>query len=534
MSANTQQERTEVIETINGPIKGIIRGDMQLFLGIPYAAPPTGKLRWRPPVTPAAWTEPLEAFTFGNVCAQDALCFPGFGYISSTEDCLYLNIFRPAHHERAQKLPVMVWIPGGGLFCGGSNDYDPTALVQDGNVIFVSFNYRLNVFGFFSHPALNEEDHPGGNYGIMDQQCALSWVQCNIERFCGDTSNVTIFGESAGGISVLSHLASPRSTGLFHKAIVQSGGLPPTSTFPNLKSLEQAGVAFASAAGCDSQTSENLRAIPTKKLMEANAMPEGTFGTGQYYCGLIEDGTIIPVSMRQKFSAGEFNRVPLINGVNRDEYSWFQAMVELSTGQIVSNESYPGILANALTEAAQLGLLSMTIAPDTINEVLQRYPAEAHATASRALAAAIGDAGIISTSGRRTTRVIKQFVPDVYAYEFDVPESPVSWPKVSFPYGSAHTQELQYIFPLFHGASGTVQQLTEPQKHLAKQIVHYWTTFARRGTPNAETLATLPAPYWPAYETEQDNIMLLRAPSAAATVAWGERHHSDFWDRFYV
>ena len=527
-------DRTDVVETTNGPIRGIIRDDMEQFLGIPYAAPATGELRWRPPITPTAWTAPLEALDFGNICAQNAPCFPGFGYVSSSEDCLYLNVFKPAHHRRARNLPVMLWIHGGGFFMGASNGHDPSTLVRDGNVVFVSINYRLNLLGFFSHPALNDEDHPSGNYGIMDQQCALSWVKYNIERFGGNASNVTIFGQSAGGISVLSHLASPRSTGLFHRAIVQSGGSPVTSTFPTLKSLEQSGVALASAAGCDDQTSENLRAIPITKLMEANALPDGVFGAGQYYCGLIEDGTIIPISMQARFLAGEFNRVPLINGVNRDEYSWFQAMLEFSTGKTVSNTRYPDVLRGALTRGARVSGLKMQIPPSAINEVLQRYLVEAYPTASRAFAAAVGDAGIISTSGRRTTRVIKQFVSDVYAYEFDVPDSPVCWPRVSFPYGSAHTQELQYIFPLYQGASATAQELTEPQKRLAKQIVHFWTTFARHGTPNGETFAATEAPYWPSYETEHDNIMLLRTPSAVAIDGWGERHHSDFWDRFYV
>jgi para-nitrobenzyl esterase len=235
-------------------VRGIVRDGMRQFLGIPYAAPPTGELRWRPPVAPGRWQEPFDAVAFGNVCAQDTSCFPGFGYFSDTEDCLYLNVFAPQQCDAGARLPVMVWIPGGGLFIGGSNDYNPSALVIDGPVVFVSFNYRLNVFGFFSHPAINAEGHTAGNYGIMDQQFALHWVRDNIAQFGGDPDNITIFGESAGGASAVCHLASPGSTGLFHKAILQSCSVVATAATPSLESAEHFGTDLAAAAGCSDQT----------------------------------------------------------------------------------------------------------------------------------------------------------------------------------------------------------------------------------------------------------------------------------------
>lgn len=230
MVEDVGRQLTDVITLAEGPIRGLVADGMQRFLGIPYAAAPVGDLRWRPPNPPAAWDEPLDAFAFGSVCAQDAdASFPGFGYVSDTEDCLYLNVFTPASGAAGHNLPVMFWIPGGGLFMGGSSDYDPSALVREG-VVFVSINYRVSIFGFFSHPVINAEGHAAGNYGIMDQQFALDWVRRNIAKFGRDPANVTIFGESAGGISVLSHLASSGSADLFHKAILQSCSVAATKS----------------------------------------------------------------------------------------------------------------------------------------------------------------------------------------------------------------------------------------------------------------------------------------------------------------
>ena len=527
-------EHTDVVATSHGPVRGCVKNRMRQFLGIPYAAPPVDHLRWRPPIPPPAWSEPLDAVAFGNVCAQDGSCFPGFGHTSVFEDGLYLNVFTPARLKHGQKLAVIVLIPGGGFFCGGSNDYNPAWLVCDGNVVLVSLNYRLTVFGFFSHPAINAEDHPAGNYGMMDQQLALRWIQSNIEAFGGDAGNITIMGESAGGISVMTHIASPGSAGLFHKAIAQSGGSPPAIPALSVKSAESRGVALASAAGCKEQTPETLRALSTSDILAANAMPPGTFGIGQYTVGVMEDGVVVPGSLRQKFATGCFNQVPLLMGVNKDEFSWFQAMMEIATGQVISPEAYPQALARTLQAVGHIRLASLDLPTEALNDVLRRYPVDSHPSPSRTLAAAVGDAGMISAAGRRTARIMKKFVHEVYVYEFDVPNSPTPWPEVSFPYGSAHTSELQYLFPLFHGASGKAQPLAESQRQLAKQMVLYWTSFARRGTPNPDAPEAVGSPHWPVYNGQEDNVMLLSAPKPEMIGGWGERHHSDFWDSFYV
>ncbi|KAK5056058.1 hypothetical protein LTR84_012609 [Exophiala bonariae] len=536
-STSSALRRSTVVQTTHGPVQGFLEDGMQKFLGIPYAAPPVGGLRWHPPVPPASWQEPLEAVSFGPICAQTSTCFPGFGSTSCNEDCLYLNAFTPEIQEsedsREQRRPVMVFIHGGGFACGSSNDYNPVSLVNDGQVVFVSLNYRVGVFGFFSHPAINAEDHPAGNYGIMDQQLALEWIRENIEQFGGDGDKITVFGESAGGASILAHVAAPSSRGLFHKVIIESGGAPPTMPYPTIEKLESLGISLAHAAGCTEQTPEKLRLISAKDLLEANEVEDGQFGIGKFPFGLMEDGVIVVKDLRDRFLRGEFNRIPMIIGVNKDEFTWFQAMMEWRSGKVVSAEAYPETVSATIELLNKLHLNGVIVPQSAIPQVLKMYPIEAHGSASRALAAVVGDAGLISTAGRRATRVLAKHCPEVFAYEFDVPDTPCPWPEVSFPYGSAHTLELPYIFPGFCGASGKATPLSRSQQVLARQMVQYWTTFARYSTPNDPELSQ-DMPQWKTYHAQDDNIMLLQASEPSKMVdGWGERHNSDFWDAFY-
>lgn len=523
------------VNTSDGPVRGFTSDGIRKWLGIPYAAPPVGGLRWKPPMPPTPRVKPLDAYNFGPICAQEEGAFPGFGHNSLTEDCLYLNVFAPESSHDGEILPVMVWIHGGGLFQGASNDYNPQALVQRGGVVVVSLNYRVNLFGFFSHPAINNEDHEHGNYGIMDQQAALEWVKHNIKKFGGDANNITIFGESAGAISVSAHLASPGSKGLFHKAIIQSGGSPITFPHRSVVSFEEVGVALINEAGCSDQTSSGLRALSSKQLMAANSVPKGEFGTTKFHFGLMEDGEVIPHNMKQRFLQGDFNQVPLLIGVTKDEFAWFQGMIELATGVTIPAENYPASLKMFLEIADKAGFLGVQLPSTAFESVLERYPLSKYVHPARAIAAAIGDAGIISTSGRRAARVVKSFVHKVYTYEFAVDDAPVSWPAVSFPYGSAHAQELQFLFPGFHGASGTARSLTSEQESLAARMVYYWTNFAKSGSPNPSgdgAIANLPV--WPVYDMTLDNAMLLCTPLPKAINNWADRHNMNLWDSFYV
>src|SRR6202171_4867142 len=236
------------IVTQSGPIKGVQMFGVEAFLGIPYAAPPIGALRWTPPQPPAHFKGVFKAAQFGNSCTQ-----PGSG----VEDCLTLNVFTPhikKNRNKKKPLPVMFWIHGGGLVGGGSIFYDPSPLVLKGKVIVVTINYRLGLLGFFAHPAIDAEGHLNGNYGFMDQQFALQWVKSNIAKFGGDPNRVTIFGESAGGQSIYANLASPTAAGLFQRAIAESGAYTEFQDYWDfivpLATAETAGTSIAASLGC--------------------------------------------------------------------------------------------------------------------------------------------------------------------------------------------------------------------------------------------------------------------------------------------
>lgn len=514
--AAASQPRTAAVVIDSGPVRGMVQDRTRQFLGIPYAAPPIGELRWKPPQDVPRWTTTRDATSYGNVCAQNNKVFRDFGFLSEAEDCLFLNVITPLKAVGGKtKLPVMVWIPGGGLFIGGSTGYDASALVNTGSVIYVSMNYRLNVFGFMSHPAINQEGHAAGNYGIMDQQFALHWVKKNIGKFGGDPDNVTIFGESAGGVSVWAHLASPGSAGRFHKAIIESGTAAPNSANPSLKSSEEQGQSFASAAGCSDQSAQCLRGLSARQILEAIELPPKTYGKGRFDFGLMADGYTVPESMKDLFGSGRFNRVPLINGTNKDEFNWFLAMIEMNTGRVVSAQAYPAVLSSFFGAKA--------------GEVLNQYPLDRYDSPSAALSAAVSDSGFICNGNRQANRVVSRFVESVYAYEFNVPDAPSSWAPVSFPYRSAHTSELQFLFPQFRGGSGTAHNLTPAQNVLARQMVRYWTNFARTGNPTPNTSdATLPN--WPRYRADLDNYLTLRTPAPSVDTQFSKAHNCDFWD----
>jgi para-nitrobenzyl esterase len=260
MSAQRPQSPLEV-GTADGQLRGKQVGTTDEYSGIPYAAPPVGALRWAPPKPPAHWHGTRSATAFAPHCPQPVGVF---GRASTTENCLYLNVFRPAGH-RDSNLPVMVWIHGGGYVGGESDDYNPSALVANG-VIVVTINYRLGALGFLADAALaSHRGGSSGDYGLMDQQAALRWVQRNIRAFGGNPANVTIFGESAGGQSVLLQLISPTARGLFAKAIVESGGY---AQYPiPLASAEAQGKAFAAKVGCPSNTAQCLRKLPVATIL---------------------------------------------------------------------------------------------------------------------------------------------------------------------------------------------------------------------------------------------------------------------------
>jgi para-nitrobenzyl esterase len=286
-----------VVQTSEGPVQGFQTKGVTEFLGIPYAAPPIGSLRWRPPVAHAPWKNVLQATKAGPICLQVTTLGPFAGPANDNEDCLYLNVFTPAigasweSNRSNGKLPVIVWIHGGGNVDGGSTDYDGSKLAREGHTVVVSLNYRLGLLGFMAHPAIDAEGHLFGNYGIMDQQFVLKWVQKNIANFGGNPNNVTLGGQSAGSVDTESNVISPLAKGLFQRAIFESVLLEPTT----LATAETHGTAFAVAAGCGAGTGASvaacLRALPASQIFTLS----GTASTeAPYENQILRDGQVLP------------------------------------------------------------------------------------------------------------------------------------------------------------------------------------------------------------------------------------------------
>jgi len=480
-----------VAPTANGAVRGLASGAVDEFLGIPYAAPPVGALRWQPPQPAASWSGVRDATQFAPHCPQVA---GPFGEASTSEDCLYLNVFTPTGGGRH---PVMVWIHGGALVSGESNDYDPTALVADG-VTVVTINYRLGALGFLAHPALAGANGQSGDYGLMDQQAALRWVQRNIANFGGDPRNVTIFGESAGGLSVLSQVASPQARGLFQKAIAESGSYNLTQA--SLASAETAGEAFATKAGCASQTAACLRSLPVSTIL-ADQDASG-------YTPNI-NSEVLPTSIGTAFATGNFNRVPIINGTNHDEWRLFVALSELE-GNPVTAANYQSMISSTLSVPAAVAAI-----------IAAQYPLTAYSSPSVALGA-VGTDAIFACPALSIDESVSKFVP-TFAYEFNDENAPENFlPPVSFPYGAAHATEIQYLMGLPTAAfPGT---LTAQQQQLAATMKGYWTNFAKRGVPGS-----FGSPFWPLFNTVTQRMQSLVPPVPQTETDFATTHKCAFW-----
>jgi para-nitrobenzyl esterase len=482
------------VPTQQGPVTGTTLDGMRAFLGIPYAKPPVAALRWQPPLPPIRRPGPLSAIKFANHCPQA----PGpFGKASSTEDCLYLNIFTPPRATPRSNLPVMVWIHGGALTVGESDDYIPDRLVAH-DVIVVTINYRLGYLGFLAVPALDAEPHKIVNYGFLDQQAALKWVRQNIANFGGDPYRTTIFGESAGGLSVFSQLASPGATGLFDRAIAESGGYQ--LTLPTLAADEALGTTLATSLGCSGPaTAACLRALPVASIIAK----EGSLTTPAV------DGTILPRSPGEAFETGKFNRVPVIDGSNHDEYRLFTAIdFDLTAGPLTAAE-YPAVI-------------SATVGAALAPAVLKVYPVTAYTSPDLAFAAAITDA-TFSCTALAADRALSRFVP-VHAYEFVDPNAPELFlPPVSFPYQAAHASELQF---LFDGLSPSPHPLSATERGLAARMTAYWTRFAATGQPNDFSTR-----FWPGFSPVEDDVFTLvpEPPILDPGPSFEKFHHCDFW-----
>ncbi|MCW2911454.1 MAG: carboxylesterase family protein [Actinomycetia bacterium] len=492
-----------IVRVDGGLVRGAGVARVDSFLGLPYAAPPTGNLRWRPP-QPAAWSGVRDATQFGPSCPQQTMNNPYLPPGPISEDCLYLNVYTPTSRSNSgDGRPVLVWIHGGGLVQDGARNYDGSKLAADGTVV-VTINYRLGALGFLAHPAFaSRPGGPAGNYGLMDQQAALRWIQRNIARFGGDPHNVTIAGQSAGGLSVLAQLVSPGGRGLFQRAIVQSGSFALTQQ--PLVAAEAAGEKFATAVGCTDQTARCLRRAPVSDLVS---------NFGVEIPGVV-DGSVLTQSIGMAIAHGHFARVPILNGITHDEEMIFvDALgIAVSGGTDVPVPDRPVSSANYETNIASVLGVSDTRAA----AIAAEYPPGA--SPDLAFSTLVADANF-ACPALQLDRWTSSRVP-TYAYQFNDDHAPVNVaPPGVLPPIATHGTELPYLFDQPNAPHPAI--LSADQQALAASMRAAWANFAARGDPSSRALP------WPSFGDGAKVLSLVPMQSTVET-DFAAAHHCAFW-----
>jgi para-nitrobenzyl esterase len=486
---NAASTQSPVVRTISGDLRGTTVGNVDIYKGIPFAAPPVGEFRWRPPQPVTPWKGVRDASNFGPSCAQSGWGGqPGTISEGSSEDCLYLNVWRPANAKSGAKLPVMVWIHGGG-FTGGSGNTSGEGFARNG-VILVSINYRLGRLGHFAFPALSKEhpEEPKGSYAFMDQIAALKWVQQNIAEFGGDPKNVTIFGFSAGGVSIHSLLTIPSARGLFQKAIGHSSGgrdgvltgrpIDKENASPYYPvSAETIGINFArklGIEGTDAAALAKLRALPVAAIASGGE----TDGQGgpRIYPGPILDGKFVTETAESAYKAGRQARVPIMMGNNSAEIGGPFVNASKSKDELFS------LFGNLKEEA------KAAYDPDgtkEFNEVQTRFNTDK----------------VWAEPARFTARSFTAVGDPAYIFLFSYVPSSM---KGRMPFGPGHGTDISYVFDDL-GAGGFGPPPPPPSaedKEVARLMNAYWVNFAKTGNPNGNGL-----PKWPVNNPRTNEIL---------------------------
>ncbi len=465
-------------------MRGVTDGDITRYRGIPYAASPTGERRWQAPQAPARWDGVREASRSGPACAQ------GPARPNTSEDCLYLDVTAPAG---AEGKPVMVWLHGGGLSEGAGVDYDPRRMVEQGDVVVVTVDFRLGIFGLFGRPGL-----PGsGTFTLQDQQAALRWVRDTIAGFGGDPGNVTLFGESGGAVGACAQLTSPQAAGLFHRVILQSStcgidappnaaapGSPPFRFFQPLAQIEATGADTAKVLHCDSVAC--LRKLPTS-----------AFDKEYPRYGFAATGTpTLPVDPEQALRTGPVHPVPVLTGYNRDEHRFTAGLLALAGYPI----DYPKLIREAFGNRAAA--------------ILKHYPIEEY-DGNGALAWAAVYTDRMWACRINADRMALATRMPTWEYEFaDRRAQPfVDLPR-DFPAGASHASELPNLFDVAGRQPITSQRYDDTQRSLAKRMIGAWTTFARTGDPG-----------WARGTTQR------LAPEGDVPIDGAAEHNCTFWRR---
>jgi para-nitrobenzyl esterase len=505
-----------VVSTADGRVRGIVKNGVNIFLGIPYAAPPVGDLRWRPPAPARKWQGTLDATAYGSTCPQVTEFGAFAGPSSVTEDCLHLNVFTTG--ATGKKKPVIVWIHGGGNIDGESNDYDGSRLATGGpggeETVVVTINYRLGLLGFISNPALNAEGHPWGNYGILDQQAALRWVQRNIAAFGGDPANVTLGGQSAGTRDTEASLFSPLAKGLFHRAILESY---PEMSWATADTMLVSGTAFAEAAGCPGTTAAAaacLRQLSAARILQLQGTPaaQSPFAAP---IGVFPDGTIVPVQPGVAWTTGQFQRMPILVGLVHDEANFGIGITEYFSGQ-------PPVPMTAAQYQAAVS-----------SATLAQYPLTSYGNNPQ-LAFDRASTDPIACTTLHVLQLIGPRTP-TYGYEFTYQSAPYYFPKMpGFHPLAAHTIDIQFLFPGYHGgnlgvnldpASGLPRSLDAQETQFSDQLVAAWTKFARYGNPNGAGNAP-----WPQFTGSAPALLQENIPSTPYSAAqFYADHKCDYW-----